>query len=407
MDCEKFEPLLIDELYGELDELTSAAVKRHVAGCTHCSAILQGMTDTRRAVDLPDVPLPAGLEDRIFAATREAQKVSPLRGRASRALSMAGNWAMRPQTAMAAVFLLMIGSSAFLLRSKREAAQSAAVSVTVAGEPAAPNAAADHDTLDDKAAAAAHGATAPVVVATMAAAPAAPPPAGAQGSGAGPLDNALGGGHAPNGEGALGSAFAGTADIAKDEAAPEKKKALEPAPAAEARVATQSAAPRADDAQDSFSAGMAAYRARNYPEATTQFDQAAQSGDANAALWAARTVRDGSGCASGLPRFEAVAVKAAGSWVGHEALLEAAHCQATLGQTDAARAKLTRLLGVPSHEPRARAALADLEAIAARGANVGPGAGGGAGKASRSAAPAPAPAAKPAKPAATAPADNH
>lgn len=393
MDCEKFEPLLIDELYGELDELTSAAVKRHVAGCTHCSAIFQGMSNTRRAVDMPDVPLPAGLEDRIFAATREAQKVSPLRGRASRALSVAGNWAMRPQTAMAAVFLLMIGSSAFLLRSKREAAQSAAVSVTVAGEPAAPNAAADHDSLDDKAAAAAHGATAPVAT-TMAAA--APSPA--LGQGAGPLDSAPGGNRASNAEGALGSAFAGAGEIAKDEASSEKKRALEPPMAAEARVAAQSATPRTDDAQDSFSAGMAAYRARNYPEATTQFDQAAQSGDANAALWAARTVRDGSGCAAGLARFEAVATKAAGSWVGNEALLEAAHCQTSLGQTDAARGKLTRLLGVPSHEARARAELAELEAIAARGA----GAGGGAGKASRAAAPA----AKPASPAATVPADR-
>jgi hypothetical protein len=29
MDCEKFESAMMDELYGELDEVTSAAVKRH------------------------------------------------------------------------------------------------------------------------------------------------------------------------------------------------------------------------------------------------------------------------------------------------------------------------------------------------------------------------------------------
>ena len=33
MDCARFETTMIDELYDELDELTSAAAKRHVAGC--------------------------------------------------------------------------------------------------------------------------------------------------------------------------------------------------------------------------------------------------------------------------------------------------------------------------------------------------------------------------------------
>ena len=34
MDCEKFESTLLDELYDELDEVTSAAAKRHVSGCS-------------------------------------------------------------------------------------------------------------------------------------------------------------------------------------------------------------------------------------------------------------------------------------------------------------------------------------------------------------------------------------
>ena len=65
MDCEKFEPLLLDELYDELDELTSAAVKRHVSGCARCGSILNGLRSTRRAVTLPLVPVPDGLEDRM------------------------------------------------------------------------------------------------------------------------------------------------------------------------------------------------------------------------------------------------------------------------------------------------------------------------------------------------------
>ena len=97
MDCEKFEPLLLDELYEELDELTSAGVKRHVSGCARCAGILNGMKATRRAVALPIMAVPVGLEERILAAAKEAQKqanvVVPFRARASRAFTIAGRWA--------------------------------------------------------------------------------------------------------------------------------------------------------------------------------------------------------------------------------------------------------------------------------------------------------------------------
>ncbi len=161
MDCEKFEPLLLDELYEELDELTSAAVKRHVSGCARCGSILNGLRATRRGIALPLVPVPASLEDRILAAAKEAQKVVPIKSRMSRALSIAGSWAMRPQTAMAAVFLLMIGTSAFLIRSKNYASKDSTVSVTVQGAPAPTAAAPQSESLDDKAAAAAHGPSTP------------------------------------------------------------------------------------------------------------------------------------------------------------------------------------------------------------------------------------------------------
>ena len=74
MDCEKFEPLLLDELYEELDEVTSAAVKRHVSGCSRCGSILNGMRSTRRASVLPLLEMPPGLEDRILSSVKEAQK---------------------------------------------------------------------------------------------------------------------------------------------------------------------------------------------------------------------------------------------------------------------------------------------------------------------------------------------
>ena len=39
MDCEKFDEHVIDALYGELDELTAAALRRHVESCSRCAAI--------------------------------------------------------------------------------------------------------------------------------------------------------------------------------------------------------------------------------------------------------------------------------------------------------------------------------------------------------------------------------
>jgi len=120
VDCEKFESLLIDELYGELDEVTSAAVRRHAAGCARCGALLSGLRATRKVAALPMEEPSIDLEDRILSAVREQQKVLPFRARASSVLSRAGAWAMRPQTAMAAVFLLVIGTSFVLVQTRKQ-----------------------------------------------------------------------------------------------------------------------------------------------------------------------------------------------------------------------------------------------------------------------------------------------
>ena len=456
MDCEKFEPLLLDELYGELDEVTSAAVKRHVSGCARCASILNGMKSTRRLAVLPTLDLPDGLEDRILASVKEAQKVVPIQSRASRALSWAGSWAMRPQTAMAAVFLLMIGTSAFVIRSRHSSEHAAAVSVTEQGVPAGQSAPSDdHESLDSKAAAAAHGPNqpAPITAPPVAAAPGGPVASagGALAFGGDPMAGTIDGITAGKGRvganakednsGLLGSALLAADDKNKDEAQGarsgaggtlEKKRAASPpsdisnaaapagAPVAAAdRGGDRDFAPRsqtvappatksAQDQQqlDGFSAGMAAYRSRNFAEATRQFDSAARSGDQNASLWAAKSVKDGNGgCSAAIPRFDAVAQRSggSGSWVGSEAQLEAARCQISMGQLDAARDRLAKLTSVPSHAAPAQQALNELNQVAskreAERAKSSAGAGGGGGMA-RPAAPAPARA--PAKPAATA-----
>src|SRR5947207_9410392 len=102
MDCEKFDQHVIDALYDELDELTHAALKRHVEGCSRCAAIFTGLRATREVGVLPMVEPPDDLEARILGAVTVAQRSTPWHKKALRGLAWAGSHAMRPQLAMAA-----------------------------------------------------------------------------------------------------------------------------------------------------------------------------------------------------------------------------------------------------------------------------------------------------------------
>ena len=383
MDCEKFEPLLLDELYEELDELTSAGVKRHVSGCARCAGILNGMRATRRAAALPIMAVPIGLEDRILAAAKEAQKqanvVVPFRTKASRALTVAGRWAMRPQTAMAAVFLLMMGTSAFLIRSKDyRSTKDSAVSVTVEGSPApvaqAPQAT---EAMDPNAAASAHGPAAPIYTR---------PPAPTVAANEGPVDRATNGlGRADGDEVALG-ALAAKEDRSKDKSAyagPQEQIGNAGAPGGAPPPPmpdsmTQQPMARSGkgnaSASDAYSLGAAAYQARNYAEAQKQFDLAAKGGDLNAELWAAESVKEGQGCAVALGRYDALSKKAGGQFIGNEASLRAAKCQIAMGQTDAAKARLAQLQSSSTHQQQAQTEMNNLnQALAAKQAGGGTG----------------------------------
>lgn len=414
MDCEKFEPLLLDELYEELDELTSAALKRHVAGCARCSSALASLSATRGAISLPLVPVPDGLEDRILAAAKEAQKVVPIRSRMSRVVAVAGNWAMRPQTAMAAVFLLMIGTSAFLLRSNNYASKNASVSVTVAGSPApaAPAIADTTESLDDKAAASAHGPTPPNLTRppVVAAAPTMAaesennaPPMAAGRVGRVALDDRLD----EDPWGSAGGKDKGS--MARGPAATAT--AVPPPPAAIANAAAPAGAPysqpttppakAAEGTSDPSSLGAAAFRSRNFAEATRQYDLASQTGDMNAALWAAESTREGQGCAVALGRFDQLAQRAAGSWVGNEAALRAARCEIAMERLDSARARLDKLAQVGSHQQAAQNALTELNQVATRKTG-----GGGSGASAAAAKPRAAAPAAPARAPSRAPAEK-
>ncbi|WP_437478843.1 zf-HC2 domain-containing protein [Sorangium sp. So ce1014] len=133
MDCEKFDQHVMDALYDELDELTHAAMKRHMDSCGRCASAFAGLRAARDAGPLPLEEPSEELEARILDAVEVAQKKTPFRRKALRALAWAGSHAMRPQLAMAALFVLVIGSSLLLLRPKTGVAP---VRVTEWGQPA-------------------------------------------------------------------------------------------------------------------------------------------------------------------------------------------------------------------------------------------------------------------------------
>lgn len=135
MDCEKFDQVVMDALYGELDELTSAALRRHVDACVRCSEAWNGLRSTREGASFPLEEPSADLESRILAAALVAQRKTPWHRQILRGLAWAGSHAMRPQFAMAALFFLVIGSSLLLLRAKPGTVGTSPVSVTERGVP--------------------------------------------------------------------------------------------------------------------------------------------------------------------------------------------------------------------------------------------------------------------------------
>jgi hypothetical protein len=118
MDCERFERVVLELLYDELDELTAASARRHLEHCARCQPIAAGLRATREVGALPLVDPPEGLELRILEAERNARSRLPLRQRVGRAVSVLAGYAMRPQLAMAALLLLANGSSLIVLRGR-------------------------------------------------------------------------------------------------------------------------------------------------------------------------------------------------------------------------------------------------------------------------------------------------
>lgn len=317
MDCEKFDKVVLEMLYDELDELTGAAAKRHMEHCSRCGSMGARLRATREVGVLPQIEAPVGLQERILHLERAARQALPLRERVGRTISVLAGYAMRPQLAMAALLLLMIGSSFLFLRAKpgdadnvhvtergvREADES--VAIVPLPEPAAKSAPAE-------------------VVAP-----------------------------ATENEETRESARA-----LPREQKPESAR-LEGHPAAAAAPANQ------ETAEDAYDQAMRAYRRGEYKIAQGQFETiASEGGDRapSARLFAAHAARSSSGCGAAASKFDAVHREFPGTDVAQEAAWQAASCYRALGELDQARAHYQRLLDAPAYADRAQHALARLDA---------------------------------------------
>ncbi len=307
MDCERFDKIALDLLYGELDELTSAAARRHLHHCTRCKNIYSSMNATKEVGVLTLAAPPADLRDRILRAERLAHKELSPRERVGRAISVLAGYAMRPQLAMAALLLLMVGSSLVFLRARP--GDHDQVSVTERGVP------------------------------------------GVEAE--------------PTGQGKALALDVESKEAQEDAEAAQAARAAAPLPPAVAAAEVRAKEERADGASDGMSRAMAAYQAGRYAEAEQLFGALAAAGGSEAAtasLQEAHSARNGSGCQRASALYDSVASRFAGSRVADEASWHAASCYRALGQVARARAHYESLLGRPAYANRAQQAILALDA---------------------------------------------
>jgi hypothetical protein len=319
MDCEKFDKVVLDLLYQELDELGTAAAERHLEQCARCREIYARLRATRDIGALPLVEPPSGFEHRILSQEALILRELPLRQRTGRAISKLADYAMRPQLAMAALLMLMIGSSLIFLRAKP--GEQSSVQVTERGMPETE---ADSIILPSPAA---PGAGSPPEESRFAAAP----PAPAQAPAATVAANA-------------------SAPAPRSEAKAEQQPLDERARAQDMKAAEGSVAKR--------SAGAELGPSREHDDL---FGLEAEEPDpASIALQQAKQLQQSSGCAAAAPKFEEVNARFPGSPVAAEATWRAAECRRLLGEVEAARQGYLVLLEVNAYRERARAALGAL-----------------------------------------------
>jgi hypothetical protein len=377
MDCERFDQIIIDAVYDELDELTLAAAKRHADGCQHCQAAWSGLRATRKIGILPLVEAPVGLEPHIMQAAREAHRNLPWPKRVGRAISWAGSYAMRPQMAMAALLVLMLGSSIIFLRAKPDRSGALSrISVTERGVP--------EQSLEEPRSAAAASTDDRVPpggrLGRRDEERANPPPPIAAAPFAAPPPESLGESHAQKGlekpepmadmaarpKSASGAGAIAPEDLALNAPPAQRSAAASEKKRGEAPMGFGGPAATASPSQDAFGAAMDLFNAGRYAEAEKAFDDidASRSKDApRAALMAAKSAENAFGYGKAAPKYEAVWSRYSATSPGAEALWLAADRYTKVANYGKAHDLLVQLRNVAGYRDRAEARLEDLKIL--------------------------------------------
>lgn len=298
MDQEKFDQHLMDYLFDELDEVTSAAMKRKIESDADCRELALGLRATLEVAQLPVEQPSDDFEERILAAADLARDGEPWSRKLLRSLAWAGSHAMRPQLAMAAMLVLVVGSSLLLLRVR-----TGAVAVT--------------PTKDEGSVA------------------------------AGPSPE-----HAPapatqnNGEDLLEGPLPSTEppDVSPNAASAQPRAAVSGAPLDEDQL---------DAIDEQFDQAMASYNSGDHLSAQRQFAaiKSTKSPKAgSAALYEARAVRAHSGCKAAVPYYNAV--RSMGGGMAADATWEQADCHRILGESAQARSLYLALQSNKSYSAR-------------------------------------------------------
>ena len=329
VDAEKFDKVVLDLLYDELDELTRASAIRHTEQSGRAKALYAELRATREVGALPLVDPPADLEERIMQAEERARAERPLRQRLGAFVSIAASYAMRPQLAMAAVLMLMVGSSLLLLRVKPGPTNS--VQVTERGVPES-----DKESV-----------TVPVAA----------PPAPGEARGEAPAETPRAHARADAPKSDFAAAPRPAATMAEKESSPAAEPAA-PAPPAEQGVAIDELPQAPTD--DLGSATEASGAVAAAPSLTTH---GATAGGAPSA-----------GCEADLPRYEALMASpdtTSAAALG-AARFAAAQCYARLGRVEAARRTYRTLLADATYADAARRQLSVLPESTSRVAESAP-----------------------------------
>jgi hypothetical protein len=348
MDCQTFDSSLMDALYDELDAETSTALDEHAAGCESCAKRAAALRKTRELVGPAlEASLPDDFEARILAAADVARDGSTdaerpavaapdsaSSERVGEVISLVNrekrgsvvSFLSRPQFAIAATFLLVLGAATLFINTsaKRAAPPMAAaeVAASVAREgPAAPSVAA---------------------AATASAMAYAPPPVAATPVGQvakNEWDEALGGLDAPAAKTeASGPSASGNGALAR---------------------ADKGASKRGHD--PAFDSARALFDSGRYAEALPRFEALAAT-NPEAELYAARCIANTKGCGAAIARYDSAARRTAGTESGSRAALEAARCTNQSGQSAAARSRYQGLTHDVYVSAEANAELAALDA---------------------------------------------